>query len=492
VKVFSKKICRALKNNDNNFVMSLFKEVDISEVRDSYYRTLLHVSAASGNAIITEHLIKSLCIIDAMDEDGNTPLLLAVYFRHFEVVKLLMNAGADVCIANSIGRTPLFYAKMDECWILKVLFSEFNNNQRSKSEVLNLLMLAKLHERNSSNSSNAKTLRCNGRLFYGSRLQQSLLYTGEQMYGPSDLVELPLNKAIFLRDMHEIRMSLKYGTDPLEGDGNGCTALHAAATFMSNGNDFVQMILDHGGMIDVKDERGVTPLHVASAFCNVDFMKLLLKRGADIHVQDMYGRTPLYAVFMDSHRIAINRNRAMQLLLQHGANINIKPRGQCSILERTVILQDLTSRNFLLKHLARLTSQGSHIADYYFEAIQNYEGMQAYYAECKQELNTMMIVNVIGAISFFNILNDNTSKIASYARNEDFVQAFQAVHLEKSFPKYYRCLKMRFDMGVERMRLMERGAVLLSNIKPFLSPEHLVVQKILSYLKLSDLRKLCA
>ena len=70
--------------------------------------SLLHTGAAFGvnpdrfRAFLG--LLRS--IINTRDNDGNTPLLLAVRFAHIEIAKLLLENGADASLTNNRGETP--------------------------------------------------------------------------------------------------------------------------------------------------------------------------------------------------------------------------------------------------------------------------------------------------------------------------------------------------------------------------------------------------
>ena len=47
--------------------------------------------------------------INAGDETGNTSLIHAIQFDHFEMVKLLVEHGADVHKSNKHGSSPLYW-----------------------------------------------------------------------------------------------------------------------------------------------------------------------------------------------------------------------------------------------------------------------------------------------------------------------------------------------------------------------------------------------
>jgi ankyrin repeat protein len=50
---------------------------------------------------------KRLTCINARDEEGNTPLMLAVMYGNTRVVRRLLIAGADRYLANSEAKIPM-------------------------------------------------------------------------------------------------------------------------------------------------------------------------------------------------------------------------------------------------------------------------------------------------------------------------------------------------------------------------------------------------
>jgi hypothetical protein len=112
-----------------------------------------------------------------------------------------------------------------------------------------------------------------------------------------------------------------------------------------------QYLLDRGADINARDCDLSTPLIQAVAEEHVEFARMLLDRGADINARDNYLRTPLiHAVFVRrrmeiarmllergaeidaqagrggtalSSAVASGNTEAMQLLLEHGADVNL-------------------------------------------------------------------------------------------------------------------------------------------------------------------------
>lgn len=73
-------------------------------------RTLLHWAALKNRPVMIAYLIKKGLDINAMDDAGGTPLMLAVANNKIEAVKALIAAGADMEKRDSRTMTPLIYA----------------------------------------------------------------------------------------------------------------------------------------------------------------------------------------------------------------------------------------------------------------------------------------------------------------------------------------------------------------------------------------------
>jgi ankyrin repeat protein len=85
----------------------------------------------------------------------------------------------------------------------------------------------------------------------------------------------------------------------------------------------VQALIDAGAEIDIRDQRGATPLMLSCLFGNVDLVKLLLEHGADLEARDKEGWRPLnYAAYG-------GRPDATKLLVsEHGSGLDIKDKRQ--------------------------------------------------------------------------------------------------------------------------------------------------------------------
>ncbi|MCJ1469996.1 hypothetical protein MMC07_008641 [Pseudocyphellaria aurata] len=82
----------------------------------------------------------------------------------------------------------------------------------------------------------------------------------------------------------------------------------------------IRELLEEGVDINMKDLRGMTPLHHAVRSNSEGIVRLLLREGAEILPRDIYGRTALH---MAVQKIDYSESMA-QLLLDNGSDINSK------------------------------------------------------------------------------------------------------------------------------------------------------------------------
>jgi ankyrin repeat protein len=92
-------------------------------------------------------------------------------------------------------------------------------------------------------------------------------------------------------DAAKVKQAIAKGADVNATDERGWTPLILASRI--GGVDAVKFLIEKGAKVNVKDNAGMTPLMHASAFGHSAAVKLLIERGADVSMKDNHGDTAL-------------------------------------------------------------------------------------------------------------------------------------------------------------------------------------------------------
>jgi ankyrin repeat protein len=88
--------------------------------------TPLHYACARGHLDVAQFLIANGAIVDSMSLGDTTPLMMAVQSGNEQLVKLLLDKGADLQLRNSQGLTAIDIADVyDKAWISEGLRSRW-------------------------------------------------------------------------------------------------------------------------------------------------------------------------------------------------------------------------------------------------------------------------------------------------------------------------------------------------------------------------------
>ncbi|XP_075545338.1 no mechanoreceptor potential C [Dermacentor variabilis] len=262
--------------NDHSEVVKLFLRVkpDLAMMSNAKGFTCAHIAAMKGSTAVIKELMKfnkSIVTSSRNRTTDSTPLHLASAGGHANVVKMLLQAGADAKEENADGDTALHLAaKNGHVAVARVLSAIVPWSTTSKKTGLTALHVA------------AKN-------------------------GQMD----------FVREMlTEVQAAL--ASEPLPDGGDyGMTALHMAAAAGHEG--VVRMLLNSSGIqADAPTfQEGMYPLHFAAQGGHLAVASILLSRAeSQLQCVDKLGRTPLHVA------AAAGKREMVGLLHSQGAEIN--------------------------------------------------------------------------------------------------------------------------------------------------------------------------
>ncbi|KAI5462904.1 ankyrin repeat-containing domain protein [Mariannaea sp. PMI_226] len=230
---------------------------------DNEGRTALHHSAAS-NVVDDETLdvlIKAganLNIVD--DEDGRTPLQVAIYHNRWNLATKLIQADANLEIRQPNGKTALHMAiSMRNQEFTQLLISRGANVDRVLLDHTPLTL--------------SITLGCTA-------ITAVLVDSGADPNKASRDGNTPLLAAASTGHDETVRYLLAHGADPSACPSqSGYTAMHMAAH--KDKPHILQLLASFGAPVDPLDRACETPLLVAAKLSNGDSARRLIKLGAD-------------------------------------------------------------------------------------------------------------------------------------------------------------------------------------------------------------------
>ncbi len=284
------------------------------------------VRAASEQDLVAE--------VNQRGVDGSTPLQWAVYEGDVAEVRRLLDAGADVSLANNYGATAMgLAAEVGDTDMLKLLLEAGADADSPNADGQTALLAVA----RTGNVEAAELL-----LDYGATVdareqwggQTALMWASARRH-PRMIEFLVSNGAdINARSIdRDYQRHVTAEGRPKNMDSGGLTPLLYAAR--ENCMACVDVLLENGADIDLPDPGGVSPVLVAIMNANWDLARQLILAGADVNQWDIYGETPLFAV-VGLHS-QINGGRAsidplnetdgmtiLRMLLENGANPNMQ------------------------------------------------------------------------------------------------------------------------------------------------------------------------
>ena len=283
--------------------------------------TLLHAASKDSSMDVIQWLLDIGADVNAQDDDDRTPLHFAAGNGDLKVVQTLLAHSADVNVtaARYIG-TPLHEALRGR--YIDVVRLLIDNGADASRDLQGLLLLA-LEWRS------AETV-------------QFFIRLGADVNARFERDRTPLHLALCVGCDEAVRVLTEHGADVNTRDRSLKTPLHAAS---ARGHvKTVQLLIEHGLDVNARDGSHSTPLHLASSEHFVEVMHILIERGADVHARDQDESTHLHLVSSSAEGFSrmfgdIDFNTlcsCARLLIEHGASINAYDRNHKTPLHRAV------------------------------------------------------------------------------------------------------------------------------------------------------------
>lgn len=336
----------AIRKGDAKAVESLLsKGAKVNEKEATHGKSPVYEAVHTQNTKILKLLIDAHADVNEKDDTGTSPLHLAISYGDDEIVKMLIQAGANVNAKNSLGETPLYeamyspIADVHKIKILKLLLdAKANVNKRfpnrktplhvavsvlANEEILKMLIDAGANATIDKKDAKGDAPLHSAVTLQNTEIAQQLLDAGADVNVKNKEGFVALRYAIDLHNFDMVKTLIYKGAD-LDAHSSvyGLTALHFAVE--ENDVMVIEYLLWQGIDVDVKDSCERTPLHTASILnkgcSHLEVIRLLLDHGADLSARDAHGMTPSYYLERDSRGNAY----VLEIIFNHADNANLE------------------------------------------------------------------------------------------------------------------------------------------------------------------------
>jgi ankyrin repeat protein len=263
-------------------------------------------SAEKDDLASVQRFVKKGANIEAKDQSGSTPLMIAVGNADTAMVKFLIDRGARVDTRNTDGVTVLMVAaQMGRVSVVELLLQKGIDQRALNEAIFRDIEYQPMILYKESGSKVANDLEDMDEF---AKTVKLLLEKGADTGARNEEGATPLIEAAGFGRLAIVKMLLQSGADLEARSNNGSTALHSAAcdcalATMPDTYDVVKLLLEKGAEINAKDNEGYTPLMIASSggVLKTDIVRVLLENGANPRLKNAHRETALAIAVKDGH-----------------------------------------------------------------------------------------------------------------------------------------------------------------------------------------------
>ncbi len=253
---------------------------DQVQTKDSHNNTPLHIAAIGGHLEVVRYLLDAGADINAGDNENSSAIVNACLRGHLDIVKLMVERGASVTMADENLMTPLHFAALG-----------------GNVEIIGLL-LDRGADINAANSFGTTPL-MNAAGRQPVEAVELLVQRGADVEVQTNLGQSVLASAARGGSVQICETFIAAGADVNDTDSLNSTPMIEAAR--RGRSEIVDLLVQHDASVNVANSSGTTPLHNAARHGHGSVASILIKKGADPNHQDGNGRSPLWYAVRQGH-----------------------------------------------------------------------------------------------------------------------------------------------------------------------------------------------
>lgn len=520
IKSKQKEVISTLLNHTENFDSTDLEEKNniLHSLLESYQNDSLAITEFFGTILEKEdETVKQKVsnAINSLNKKGDTPVHLALRYKHDKLVLALLLYFKDINISGA-NRQSLLHIALGNCLsknnsctdtdikIIKNLISKGANvDEKNKSNEIPLQLASKFKNKEIitlllDSGADASVKSADGKNllhFLGlesmevdNTIQKEMvdlfIDKGCDLNEKTDNGKTPLCIAIQSRSVGVVERLFELYTQT--NTINKEALCHVLATVAENNCEgLIETLLKHGADANYKFPGGKTALHIAAKHKDNKIIKTLLANSADYEIRDDTGKIPLhYACWYESPE-------SIDHLLEYGADINTKD--QFSKVPKDYVSgidEDLVKK--FLYYVTKLEVADLFIAKKNKELIEknkNNDELNTFAASCLGEVEKLKDFIVYNNVSVYDVLHMNKNRLSMYKIKSSLNKILCSVNLKEKFPIYRDLILASHRKGVLRYNLLNSALKSLVEIAQTNLPDN-CLENILKYYTNEELRHL--
>ncbi|XP_037461978.1 putative ankyrin repeat protein RF_0381 [Triticum dicoccoides] len=248
---------QAAINGNLRLLKKMARKVDLRGAKDAKGNTVLHFAACKGSLEICKFLVEESGLdVDSASKTGETPMFYAALAGKVQVMRYLLDRGADPAVRDDNGSTPLHYAAEEgHCEAVRLLLSKGVpvDPVDHRGAPLHLAVAKDRVE-----------------------VVKVLLEHGADLNKLINLILTPLLMAVVRNSLKCMKLLIEAGADLNARGNSGPTPLTQAVD--DGSTDFVKLLLEAGADPNIPSEHGAIPVEQAAVHGRRDLVEVLFPR----------------------------------------------------------------------------------------------------------------------------------------------------------------------------------------------------------------------
>lgn len=494
----------AMQNSDIKVAQLLLENgaADI-EARNDNGKTPLYLAVKFERVDFVRYLLSRAANVNVITRNQSTPLYSALINCNEELVRILLDSKASTDVKNKYSEEPLFFVLRvigkgeSRLRFVELLLDNGSVNLencdrhsstplhiavQNKDEELATLLInrgCRIDTKNRFDMSPLMLAVCMNMVGLATLLLKRGANVNE-LFKQSSILE----DVVMRRNVELVQLLLDFNADVNAGSTSNSPVFAATKHRHTN---IMEMLINKGADINRKDKKGRTPLMRSIELKNYAMMVLLINRGASVNQQDNEGNTAFHVLFESSY----TEDGWTEYLLEIGADFNIENNSGHTPFA-CMMLRSFTKRHVqlfvrhIVLHLAQDLCVNPKITSYLTASPTWSKDYNLYV----QELDKMKKIKIFQKekYTFFDVLSKKSAFLTPILKEENIVH-FQMALISNRFCNYREMIIKIFYRKVERLRCLKDCTSLLNGIfETELPPE--IVERVCDFLTNEEMMEL--